>query len=66
MVQDEKQCTMESQFSLKNCMLKIVIAYFYVIVHEATGISKVRVFGVDVGQLNRNQVVNLKSKKINK
>lgn len=45
----KKQCTTESQLSFKNCMLKILIAYFYVIVHEATGISKVRVFGVDVG-----------------
>lgn len=38
----------------------MLIPYFYVIVHEAAGISKVGVFGVDVGQLNSNQVVNLK------
>jgi len=35
------------------------ISYFQVIVHEATGISKIRVFGVDIGQLNSNQVMNL-------
>lgn len=35
-------------------------AHFNVIVHEAAGISEVGVFGVDVGQLNGHQVVNLK------
>ena len=34
--------------------------YLYVVVHEATGISKVRVLGIDVGQLNGNQVVDLR------
>jgi len=34
-------------------------SYLYVIVHDATGIGKVRVLGVDVGQLYGNQVMNL-------
>lgn len=34
-------------------------SYLDVIVHEATGIGKVGVLGVDIGQLNGNQVVNL-------
>lgn len=38
----------------------IPISYLYVIVHEATCISKIRVFGVDVSQLNGNQVVDLR------
>ncbi len=38
----------------------MLISYFYVIVHEAAGISKVGVLGVDIGELNGNQVVNLK------
>lgn len=38
------------------------MAYLYVVVHEAACISKVRVFGVDIGQLNGNQVVDLKRK----
>lgn len=38
----------------------MLLPYFYVIVHEAAGISKVGVFSVYVGQLNGNQVVNLK------
>lgn len=38
----------------------MLISYFYVIVHEAAGVSEVGVFGVDVGQLNGNQIVNLK------
>lgn len=38
----------------------MLISHFYVIVHETTGIGKVGVFGVDIGQLNSNQVVNLK------
>lgn len=38
----------------------IVMAYLDVIVHEAAGVSKIRVLGVDVGQLDRNQVVDLK------
>lgn len=37
-----------------------MIAYLDVVVHEAAGISKIRVLGVDVGQLNGNQVVDLK------
>lgn len=37
-----------------------MIAYLYVVVHEAAGIGKIRVLGVDVGQLNGNQVVDLK------
>lgn len=36
-----------------------LIAYFYVVVHEAAGICKVRVLGVDVCQLDGDQVVNL-------
>lgn len=36
-----------------------LIAYFYVVVHEATGICKVGVLGVDVCQLDGDQVVNL-------
>lgn len=38
----------------------MLIAYFNVIVHESAGISEVGVFGVDVGQFDGNQVVNLK------
>ena len=40
----------------------VTLSYLYVIVHEATGIGKVRVLGVDIGQLDSNQVVNLKEK----
>lgn len=36
------------------------MAYLYVVVHEAACISKVGVLGVDIGQLNGNQVVDLK------
>lgn len=38
----------------------MLISHLYVIVHEPAGISKVRVFGVDICQLNGNQVVDLK------
>jgi hypothetical protein len=37
------------------------VSYLYVVVHEATGISKVRVLGVNIGQLYGHQVVNLRS-----
>lgn len=37
-----------------------MIAYLYVVVHEAACVSKIRVLGVDVGQLNGNQVVDLR------
>lgn len=36
-----------------------LLAYFYVVVHEAAGIRKVGVLGVDVCQLDGDQVVNL-------
>lgn len=39
---------------------QMLISYFYVIVHESAGVRKVRVLSVDVGQLDGNQVVNLK------
>ena len=35
-------------------------SYFYVIVHEATGVSEVGVFSVDIGQLDGHKVMNLK------
>lgn len=41
-----------------------LISYFYIIVHEAAGISKVRVLCVDIGQLNGNQVMHLKKDSI--
>lgn len=37
-----------------------LITYLNVVVHEPACISKIRVLGVDVGQLNGNQVVDLK------
>lgn len=43
----------------------MMISYFYVIVHKATGVSKVGVFGVDIGQFYSNQVMYLKIKSEN-
>lgn len=40
-------------------MILLLSSYFYVVVHEAAGVSEVWVFGVDVSQLNSNQVVDL-------
>ena len=39
--------------------LFIVSSNLNIVIHDATGICKVWMFGVDVGQLNRNQVVDL-------
>lgn len=36
-----------------------IYTYFYVVVHEAAGVRKVGVLGVDVCQLDGDQVVNL-------
>lgn len=37
----------------------MLIAYLDVVVHEAACVGKIRVFGVDVGQLDGHQVVDL-------
>lgn len=42
------------------------LSYLYVVVHYPTGICKIWVFGIDVGQLNGYQIVNLGEKERNK